>query len=95
MRQLSLAQQANGLRKRLTDPGTIATAVELLREAGYPELAIWRHFVDAFAVDLDALSLIMKELFGKGRRSQHSARLAKQQASPSTREKAQPSRAAA
>ena len=65
MRQLSLPSQQDGVRKRLTDPETIATAVELLREAGYTELAIWRHFIDAFAVDLDALSLIMKELFGK------------------------------
>jgi hypothetical protein len=68
MRQFSLASgQEDGVRKRLTDPETIATAVELLREAGYPELAIWRHFIDAFAVDLDALALIMKELFGKAR----------------------------
>jgi|ERR1700722_11922918 hypothetical protein len=64
MRQLSLPSQQDGVRKRLTDPETIVTAVELLREAGYTELAIWRHFIDAFAVDLDALSLILKELFG-------------------------------
>jgi hypothetical protein len=92
MRQLSLAQKTDGLRKRLTDPGTIARAVELLRQAGYTELAIWRHFVDAFAVDLDALSLIMKELFGKagGRRRAPSGK----HASPSIREKARPSPAA-
>jgi hypothetical protein len=94
MRQLSSAsQQADGLRKRLTDPGTIATAVELLREAGYTELAIWRHFVDAFAVDLDALSLIMKELFGKPY-SQSQSRPAKPLASSSTRERARQPRAA-
>ena len=93
MRHLSLAQQANGLRTRLTDPGTIATAVELLREAGYPELAIWRHFVDAFAVDLDALALIMKELFGTPR-SQGPAQPAKRHAPPSTQKNAEPSRAA-
>jgi hypothetical protein len=64
MRQFpSASQQHDGLRTRLTDPVMIATAAELLRQAGYTELAIWRHFLDAFAVDLDALSLIMRELF--------------------------------
>jgi hypothetical protein len=64
MRQFSSAsQQHEGLRTRLTDPVMIATAAELLRQAGYTELAIWRHFLDAFTVDLDALSLIMRELF--------------------------------
>jgi hypothetical protein len=70
MRQFSLtSEQQDGLRTRLTDPATIASAVKLLRQAGYTELAIWRHFLDAFAVDLDMLSLIMKELFGKPRAS--------------------------
>ncbi|MBV9569534.1 MAG: hypothetical protein JO172_15500 [Hyphomicrobiales bacterium] len=64
MRQDSSALfRENGVRTRLTDPTTISTAAKLMREAGYTELAMWRHFIDAFAVDLDALSLIMKELF--------------------------------
>ncbi|MBV8765549.1 MAG: hypothetical protein JOZ66_11600 [Hyphomicrobiales bacterium] len=68
MEHLSLiSEEEDGLRRRLTDPVRIAKAVKLLREAGYTELAIWRHFIDAFAVDLDALSHIMKELFGKTR----------------------------
>ncbi|MBV8767735.1 MAG: hypothetical protein JO357_11625 [Hyphomicrobiales bacterium] len=68
MRQESFApSHQNGVRTRLTDPSTIATAAKLMREAGYTELAIWRHFIDAFAVDLDALSLIMAELFGSSR----------------------------
>ncbi|MBV8961495.1 MAG: hypothetical protein JOY97_00200 [Hyphomicrobiales bacterium] len=55
----------NGVRTRLTDPAMIATAAKLMREAGYAELVIWRHFIDAFAVDLDALSVIMTEIFGQ------------------------------
>ena len=93
MRQLSLPSQQDGVRKRLTDPETIATAVELLREAGYTELAIWRHFIDAFAVDLDALSLILKELFGKAH-TQHESRPARPLPSSPRREKDRQTRAA-
>jgi hypothetical protein len=64
MLQASPASEPSGLRARLTDPAAIAAAAELLREAGYTEVAVWRHFIEAFAVDLDALSLIMRELFG-------------------------------
>jgi hypothetical protein len=93
MRQLSLASQQDGVRKRLTDPATIVTAVELLREAGYTELAIWRHFIDAFAVDLDALSLILKELFGKAH-AQRESRPARPLPSSPRREKARRTHAA-
>jgi|HubBroStandDraft_6_1064221.scaffolds.fasta_scaffold176145_2 hypothetical protein len=93
MRQLSLPSQQDGVRKRLTDPETIATAVELLREAGYTELAIWRYFIEAFAVDLDALSLILKELFGKAH-AQRESRRAKPLPSSPRRDKARRTRAA-
>jgi hypothetical protein len=62
--EVSVASQRNGLRIRLTDLLAIATEVGALQAAGYNELAIWRHFLDAFIVDLDALSLIIAELFG-------------------------------
>jgi hypothetical protein len=93
MRQLSLPSQQDGVRKRLTDPETIATAVELLREAGYTELAIWRYFIEAFAVDLDALSLILKELFGKAH-TQRESRPARPLPSSPRREKPRQTRAA-
>ncbi len=86
MRQISTAHRPDGLRKRLTDLGTIATAVELLRQAGYPEVAIWRHFVEDFVVDLDALSLIMKELFGSAQ-DERRARPVNSLGPPATREK--------
>ena len=94
MEQLSLtSEQEDGLRRRLTDPVRIAKAVKLLRAAGYTELAIWRHFIDAFAVDLDALSYIMKELFEKPR-ADREGRPAPSLPSPSRRAKARPRQAA-
>jgi hypothetical protein len=47
----------------LTDPHVIATEVKWLRSEGYSELAVWRHFLQHFVVDLDALSLIIAKLF--------------------------------
>ncbi|MFI5013198.1 MAG: hypothetical protein ACHQAY_12715 [Hyphomicrobiales bacterium] len=65
MPHVPAARRSTELRARLTDIVVIATQAESLRVAGYTELAIWRHFLEAFIVDLDALSLIIAELFGK------------------------------
>ena len=54
------------LRPPLTDRDVIAATAAQLRAEGRGELGIWRHFLDRFVVDLDALSLIMDELFGDG-----------------------------
>jgi hypothetical protein len=53
----------SGLRVRLTDCMTIAQEVATLQAAGQTELAVWRHFLEGFIVDLDALALIIAELF--------------------------------
>jgi hypothetical protein len=47
----------------LTDCATIAAEVDWLRAQGHTKLAVWRHFLEHFVVDLDALSLIIAELF--------------------------------
>ena len=94
MEHLSLISEGeDGLRRRLTDPARIAKAVNLLRGAGYTEVAIWRHFIDAFAVDLDALSHIMRELFGKTR-ADRGERQTTPLPSPSRHVKAAPRQAA-
>ena len=64
MRDLQSSPDLSGLRLRLTDCGVIATEVDRLRAAGYSAPAVWRYFLDAFIIDLDALSLIMAELYG-------------------------------
>ena len=48
----------------LTDCTTIAAEVDWLQAQGYSELTVWRHFLEHFVVDLDALSLIIATLFG-------------------------------
>jgi hypothetical protein len=65
MRTQSPAEPHASLRSRLTDHHDIAARVALLRADGHGELSIWRYFLDSFVVDLDALSLIMAELFGR------------------------------
>ena len=56
-------EERSGLLIRLTDFALIAAEVDWLRSEGYTELAVWRHFLEHFVVDLDALSLIIAKLF--------------------------------
>jgi hypothetical protein len=64
MRPIPCAKEHPGLLARLTDHALIAAEARWLRAEGYTELAMWRHFLERFAVDLDALSLIIGEMFG-------------------------------
>jgi hypothetical protein len=64
MHDLHLTQERSGPLISLTDQAVIATQVRWLQDQGYTELAVWRHFLEHFAVDLDALALIITKLFG-------------------------------
>ncbi|MFI4996555.1 MAG: hypothetical protein ACHQAQ_12325 [Hyphomicrobiales bacterium] len=64
MRPILCAKEHPGLLISLTNCGVIAAEVQWLQSQGYTKLAIWRHFLEHFVVDLDALSLIIGEMFG-------------------------------
>jgi len=58
------ADEGSGLLVNLTDHAVIAAEVKWLRAEGHGELAVWRHFLEHFVVDLDALSRSIAMLFG-------------------------------
>ena len=64
MRHISSAKERFGLLVCLTDHAVIAAEVGSLQAKGYTELAVWRYFLEGFIVDLDALSLIITQLYG-------------------------------
>jgi hypothetical protein len=63
MRNAPRDEERPGLLISLTNCGVIAAEVQWLQSQGYTKLAVWRHFLEHFVVDLDALSLIIAKLF--------------------------------
>jgi hypothetical protein len=65
MRHSTRTEERSGPLISLTDFAVIASEVRWLQDQGYTELAIWRHFLEHFVIDLDALALIIAKLFGR------------------------------
>jgi hypothetical protein len=64
MRHSPGTEERSGFLISLTEPRIITAEVRWLQAQGHTELAVWRHFLEHFVVDLDALALIIAKLFG-------------------------------
>jgi hypothetical protein len=70
MRHSTRTEERSGPLISLTNPAVIAAEVRWLQAQGQSELAVWRHFLEHFVVDLDALALIIGKLFGRAARGE-------------------------